>query len=100
LPEIFQGGSSRAARDMAARVSDWYFTNGNSVEGIRRQVEDIQSKAQANHHRVKVGVNGFVIARESEQAAQAVLQEIIDHANPEAVQGFGHEVKNAGAASP
>eukprot|EP01132_Coremiostelium_polycephalum_P020786 gene20786-24699_t len=26
-PEIFQGGSSRAARDMAARVSDWYFTN-------------------------------------------------------------------------
>ena len=30
LPEIFQGGSSRAARDMAARVSDWYFTNGNT----------------------------------------------------------------------
>ncbi|WP_416173467.1 LLM class flavin-dependent oxidoreductase [Cypionkella sp.] len=29
-PEIFQGGSSRAARDMAARVSDWYFTNGNT----------------------------------------------------------------------
>jgi hypothetical protein len=22
--EVFQGGSSRAARDMAARVSDWY----------------------------------------------------------------------------
>ena len=32
-PEIFQGGSSRAARDMAARVSDWYFTNGNTPEG-------------------------------------------------------------------
>jgi len=27
--EVFQGGSSRAARDMASRVSDWYFTNGN-----------------------------------------------------------------------
>lgn len=45
-------------------------------------------------------MNGFVIARDTEQEAQAVLQEIIDHANPEAVQGFGHEVKNAGAASP
>ena len=33
LPEIFQGGSSRAARDMASRVSDWYFTNGNTPEG-------------------------------------------------------------------
>src|SRR5690606_30165452 len=86
LPEIFQGGSSRAARDMAARVSDWYFTNGNSVEGIRQQVDDLQTKARANQHRVKVGVNGFVIARDTEQEAQAVLQEIIDHANPEAVQ--------------
>ncbi len=44
-PEIFQGGSSRAARDMAARVSDWYFTNGNDAEGIRRQVVDIRQKS-------------------------------------------------------
>ncbi len=35
LPEVFQGGSSRAARDMASRVSDWYFTNGNTVEASR-----------------------------------------------------------------
>ena len=46
LPEIFQGGSSRAARDMAARVSDWYFTNGNSVEEIKKQVDDIRAKAK------------------------------------------------------
>ena len=54
-PEIFQGGSSRAARDMAARVSDWYFTNGNTVEGIKAQVDDIRAKAAANGHTVKVG---------------------------------------------
>lgn len=99
-PEIFQGGSSRAARDMAARVSDWYFTNGNSVEGVRQQVEDIQQKAAASQHRVKIGVNGFVIARDTEEEAQQVLREILDHANPEAVKGFQHEVKNAGSASP
>lgn len=99
-PEIFQGGSSRAARDMASRVSDWYFTNGNSVEGIKAQVEDIRAKAAANGHAVKIGVNAFIIARESEEEARAVLQEIIDKANPEAVNAFGAEVKNAGAASP
>jgi FMNH2-dependent dimethyl sulfone monooxygenase len=98
--EIFQGGSSRAARDMAARVSDWYFTNGNTPEGIKAQVDDIQRKAAQNQHQVKIGVNGFVIARESEKEAQAVLREIIDNANPEAVKGFQHEVKNAGSASP
>ena len=43
-PEIFQGGSSRAARDMAARVSDWYFTNGNTPEGLRKQVDDIRDE--------------------------------------------------------
>ena len=99
-PEIFQGGSSRAARDMASRVSDWYFTNGNSVEGIKAQVDDIRRKAEHNQHQVKIGVNGFVIARDSQEEAQAVLQEIIDNANPDAVKGFQHEVKNAGSASP
>ncbi|MCL2894767.1 dimethylsulfone monooxygenase SfnG [Brenneria tiliae] len=100
LPEIFQGGSSRAARDMAARVSDWYFTNGNSVTEIKKQVDDVQRKAAENQHQVKIGVNGFVIARDSEEEARAVLQEIIDNANPDAVKGFQHEVKNAGNASP
>ncbi|MFQ6333751.1 dimethylsulfone monooxygenase SfnG [Methylophilus sp. 3sh_L] len=99
-PEIFQGGSSRAARDNAAAVSDWYFTNGNTVEGIKAQVDDIRAKAAANKHHVKIGVNAFVIARDTEEEAKAVLKEIIDKANPEAVNAFGHEVKNAGAASP
>jgi len=100
LPEIFQGGSSRAARDMASRVSDWYFTNGNTVEGIQKQVDDIREKAAANGHSVKVGVNAFAIARETETEAQEVLAEIIAEADPEAVNAFGHEVKNAGKASP
>jgi FMNH2-dependent dimethyl sulfone monooxygenase len=99
-PEIFQGGSSRAARDMAARVSDWYFTNGNTPDGHAAQITDIKSKAAQNRHSVKIGVNAFIIARETEQEAKEVLDEIIEKANPEAVRAFGHEVKNAGKASP
>ncbi|MDX7997644.1 dimethyl sulfone monooxygenase SfnG [Xenorhabdus sp. Reich] len=100
FPEIFQGGSSRAARDMASRVSDWYFTNGGSVEYIQKQIEDIRTKAQLNDHQVKIGVNGFAIARDSEQEANAVLQDILDHSDIDAVKGFHHEVQNAGNASP
>ncbi len=99
-PEIFQGGSSRAARDMAARVSDWYFTNGNTVEGIKAQIDDIRAKAAAEGRSVKIGVNAFVIARDTEEEARAVLNEIIEKADPEAVNAFGHEVKQAGKASP
>jgi len=99
-PEILQGGSSRAARDMASRVSDWYFTNGNTVEGIKAQVDDIRAKAAVNKHSVKIGVNAFIIARDTEAEAKAVLAEIIEKADFEAVNAFGHEVKNAGKASP
>jgi len=99
-PQIFQGGSSRAARDMASRVSDWYFTNGNTVEGIKAQVEDIRAKAAANNHQVKIGVNAFIIARDTQEEAQAVLNEIIAKADPEAVHAFGDAVKQAGNASP
>ncbi len=99
-PEVFQGGSSRAARDMAARVSDWYFTNGNSPDEIRKQVADIRAKAAAQGRTVKVGVNAFVVARDSEAEARAVVDEIVAKADPDAVNAFGHEVKNAGKASP
>ncbi|MEX0163633.1 dimethyl sulfone monooxygenase SfnG [Pseudomonas brassicacearum] len=99
-PEIFQGGSSRAARDMAARVSDWYFTNGNTVEGVKAQIDDLQAKAAANNHKVKVGVNAFVIARDTEEEARAVLAQVIDQADPEAVNAFGDAAKQAGKSSP
>ena len=97
--EIFQGGSSRAARDMASRVSDWYFTNGNTPEELKKQIDDIREKAKANHHSVKIGVNAFVIARDSEEEAQAVLQEIISKANVQAVKSFGEATREAGGAS-
>ncbi|MDT0137554.1 dimethylsulfone monooxygenase SfnG [Acidovorax sp. PRC11] len=99
-PEIFQGGSSRAARDNAASVSDWYFTNGNTPEGLKAQIDDIQAKARANGHTVRIGVNAFVIARDTEEEAQAVLQDILRHAHVEAVHAFGDAVKQAGRASP
>ena len=77
-PEIFQGGSSRAARDMAARVSDWYFTNGNTIDGIRKQVDDIRAKAAQSGHQVKIGVNAFAIVRDTAEEARAALNEILD----------------------
>jgi FMNH2-dependent dimethyl sulfone monooxygenase len=99
-PEIFQGGTSRAARDMAARVSDWYFCNGNSLEAIKAQVDDIQGKAALLGRRPRIGMNAFVIARDTEDEAKRVLADIIKHADKEAVHAFGDAVKQAGKASP
>ncbi|UFN46357.1 dimethylsulfone monooxygenase SfnG [Nocardioides okcheonensis] len=99
LPEIFQGGNSGVAQAMAGRVSDWYFANGNTPDGIAEQVEGVAASAAAAGRTVKIGVNGFMVARDTEAEAHATLEEIIAKANPEAVRGFGDAVKQAGQST-
>jgi FMNH2-dependent dimethyl sulfone monooxygenase len=98
-PEIFQGGNSKAARRMAGRYSDWYFLNGNSVENVKAQIEEVSAIAREHGRRVKFGLNGFVIQRDSEAEALSQLEGIIASANPDVVRGFGEQVKQAGAST-
>lgn len=98
-PEIFQGGNSAAARRMAARASDWYFMNGNTPEGIRSQIDDVRAQASALGRTLRFGLNGFLIARDTEAEARGVLREIIAHADHEAVEGFGSAVTQAGKST-
>ncbi|ETI23639.1 dimethyl sulfone monooxygenase SfnG [Cladophialophora carrionii CBS 160.54] len=100
-PEIFQGGNSVDARENAATVSDYYFMNGNTLEGFIEQIEDVKDRArrEGREDQVKFAVNGFVIARDTEEEAVRVLQEIQGKADKEAVEAFGEQVKNAGAST-
>ncbi|MFD7154070.1 dimethylsulfone monooxygenase SfnG [Kribbella sp. NPDC059898] len=98
-PEIFQSGNSSDARGMAGRVSDWYFANGNTPEGVAEQIRDVSDVAQVHGRSVRFGVNGFVVARDTEAEARDVLREIIDKADREAVEGFGAAVKQAGQST-
>jgi dimethylsulfone monooxygenase len=102
-PEIFQGGNSTVAREMAGRVSDWYFMNGNTPEGVREQIEEVSAYARAAGREpgtdVRFGLNAFIVARETEAEAREVVEEIIDKADVEAVKGFGDAVKQAGQSA-
>ena len=100
LPKIFQGGNSLAAREMAGRVSDVYFINGNSLDKLKEQIDHVKSLAHLNGRDIQIGVNGFVIIRDTEEEAKQVLKDIILNANQEAVEGFKSQVKYAGKASP
>ncbi|WPH01679.1 putative GroES-like superfamily, Luciferase-like domain, alcohol dehydrogenase-like protein [Acrodontium crateriforme] len=100
-PEIFQGGNSDDAKENAATVSDYYFMNGNTLEGFQTQIKDVKERAKKNGRegQVKFALNGFVICRETEEEAVRVLQEIQGKADPEAVEGFRQQVQNAGAST-
>lgn len=98
-PEIFQGGNSKAARRMAGRYSDWYFMNGNSVENVKAQIDEVSAIARQHGRKVKFGLNGFVIQRDTEAEALAQLEKIVSSADPEVVRAFGEQVKQAGAST-
>ncbi|MCP8615929.1 dimethylsulfone monooxygenase SfnG [Salirhabdus salicampi] len=98
---IFQGGNSQDARHMASRVSDYYFMNGNTLEGIQEQIADVKAKAaaQGREEEVKFGINGFAIVRDTEEEAVQLLRDIIANKDEEAVKGFQQAVKEAGQST-
>jgi FMNH2-dependent dimethyl sulfone monooxygenase len=100
-PEIFQGGNSKAARENGGRLSDWYFSNGKSFEGVIEQLDDLRRiAAEAGREEgPRFGLNGFVIVRDTEHEARETLREIIAKAHVEAVEGFGDAVRQAGQST-
>ncbi|MCX6405720.1 MAG: dimethyl sulfone monooxygenase SfnG [Propionibacteriales bacterium] len=100
-PEIFQGGNSTAARRNGGTVADWYFSNGKDFDGFTEQYLEVNQNAAlaGREGQVKFGLNGFVVARDTESEARDVLEEIIAKANPEAVEGFRQAVQQAGSST-
>jgi alkanesulfonate monooxygenase len=100
-PEIFQGGNSDDARENGGHVSDWYFMNGNDIDGFREQIDDVRARAKkyGREGQVKFAVNGFVIVRDTEEEAVQVLREIQGKADAEAVHAFKDAVQQAGAST-
>ncbi|MEV8553860.1 dimethylsulfone monooxygenase SfnG [Streptomyces glaucescens] len=99
-PEIFQGGNSTAARAMAGRVSDWYFSNGKDFDGVTEQITDVRAAAaQVGRTPPKFGLNGFLIARDTEAEARDTLREIVAKADTPAVDGFRAAVQQAGRST-
>lgn len=98
-PEIFQGGNSTSAQAMAGRLSDWYFMNGKTLEGAAEQVQAVREQSALHGRRVRFGIHGFAVVRDSEAEAVAVVDEIIAKANTDKVNDFGEAVKQAGAST-
>lgn len=98
-PLIFQGGSSTAARRMAAQYSDFFFTNGAKPEVLKPQIDDVRAQAAKYGRRVRCGMNAFIIARDTEAEARETYKEIIRLADWDTVNQYAEQVKQAGKSS-
>ncbi|MFD0360918.1 LLM class flavin-dependent oxidoreductase [Nocardia sp. GCM10030253] len=68
-------------------------------DGVIEQLDDVRAVARAHDREVKFGLNGFIIARDTEKEARDTLREIVAKANKPAVEGFREAVQQAGAAT-
>lgn len=98
-PELFQGGSSTAARRNGGRHADWFLTNGATDEQLREQIAEVKGHADESGRETKVAVNAFVIQGDTDAEAHGKLRSIVDAADRGAIEGFRKSVKQAGAAT-
>lgn len=98
-PEVFFGGNSTAAQATAGRVADWYFSNGKDLAGFSENISGVVASAQEAGRAPRFGLNGFVIARDTQKEARETLREIVAKAHKPAVEGFRDSVQEAGAST-
>jgi FMNH2-dependent dimethyl sulfone monooxygenase len=89
-PDVYMGGESPKAKDVIAAQADAYVMHGDAPEVIAAKVTDLSDRAAAaGRPRLKFGVSGYVICRDTEAAASAELDRILDvNSSPDAYASY------------
>jgi alkanesulfonate monooxygenase len=77
LPEIYFGGSSPAAGDVAAKHADVYLTWGEPPAAVAEKVEWIRGLASEQGREVRFGIRLHTIARDTSEAAWAEADRLL-----------------------
>jgi dimethylsulfone monooxygenase len=90
VPPVYMGGESPKAKEVIARQADAYVMHGDTPDVIAAKVADLSARrAQAGGPPLVFGVSGYVICRDTEAAARAELDRILDvRATPEAYASY------------
>ena len=80
-PTIYAGGESEAAKDLIARDCDAYVMHGDPPERIAAKVADMRERRgrlAPGAQPLSFGMAGYVVCRESEEAARREVARITD----------------------
>ncbi|KQY55555.1 LLM class flavin-dependent oxidoreductase [Nocardioides sp. Root140] len=85
-PEIYFGGSSPAAGDVAAKYADVYLTWGEPPAAVAEKIAWIRGLAQAQGREIRFGIRMHVIARDTSELAWAEAQRLLDSIDDETIE--------------
>jgi alkanesulfonate monooxygenase len=78
-PQIFFGGSSEEAHELAAQQLDTYLTWGEPPAAVAAKVADIRQRAARHGRTLSFGIRLHVIVRESEDEAWHAAAALVSH---------------------
>jgi alkanesulfonate monooxygenase len=85
VPEVYFGGSSPAAGEVAARYSDVYLTWGEPPAAVAEKIGWIRALADKQGRRVRFGIRLHVIPRDTAAQAWAEAERLLAGFDPAAV---------------
>ncbi len=83
--EVYFGGSSSAAIEVAARHADVYLSFGEPLELAKEKIARARAQAAEQGRTLRFGIRFHVIVRESEAEAWAEAERLISEVKPEAI---------------
>lgn len=85
VPEVYFGGSSPAAGEVAARHTDVYLTWGEPPGAVAGKIAWIRGLAEKEGRTVRFGIRLHVIPRDTSEQAWAEARRLLDGFDPAAV---------------
>ncbi|MHB9757305.1 LLM class flavin-dependent oxidoreductase [Streptomyces sp. BYX5S] len=90
VPQVYFGGSSPAALDVAARHTDTYLTWGEPPQAVAEKIAEVRGRAELLGRTVRFGIRLHVIARDTAAQAWAEAERLLQGMDPERVAAVQH----------
>jgi alkanesulfonate monooxygenase len=98
-PQIYLGGSSEPALDVAARYADVYLTWGEPPQAVAEKVDAVRKRAKVTGRELRFGIRLHVITRDTAAQAWAQAQRLLDGLDAAAIdqaQAIQHASQSEG----
>jgi alkanesulfonate monooxygenase len=86
VPEVYFGGSSPVAGEVAARHADVYLTWGEPPADVVEKIAWVRALADKEGRSIRFGIRLHVITRDTSEQAWAEAQRLLDGFDPETVR--------------
>ena len=86
VPDIYFGGSSAAAGEVAAEHVDVYLTWGEPPAQVAEKISWVRKLAADRGRTLRFGIRLHIIARDTSEAAWSVAQSLLDALDPKAIE--------------